>query len=86
MSEITLESGDFGTYRLVDESGNDILIHSDWDLPAVASHLGFSPCFCGETDGTVDCEHKTATQMISEAAEYLDSCIGDAFEDPGYFN
>ena len=58
---------------------------TDWDYPGVASTFGWAPCDCGFTDGTVDCEHKTASEMIYEAGEYLDEHIGDVVEDPGYF-
>lgn len=64
---------------------NTVLIQSDWEFPAVASAFGFIPCECGRTDGTVDCPHKTATQMISEAADWLDDHLGEVTEDPGYF-
>ena len=38
------------------------------------------------TDGTVDCEHRMASEMIAEACEYLDGQIGESFDDPGYFD
>ena len=88
MSTITLESGQFGwDYLLVnDETGEDVLIQTDWDYPGVASSFGFVPCDCGETDGTVDCSHKTASDMIQSAAAYLDENIGESVDDPGYFS
>ena len=87
---IRLEAGsDHGApccYVLVDEdTGEDILVQTDWDYPSVASAFGFVPCDCGETDGTVDCPHKTAGEMITAAAEWLDDHIGETVEDPGYF-
>ena len=85
MMSITLEAGDFGTYLLLADDGCDILIQTDWDYPGVASTFGWCPCDCGETDGTVDCPHRTASDMISEAGEYLDDHIGDTVDDPGYF-
>lgn len=48
------------------------LIQSDWDYPGVASALGFVPCECGATDGTIDCPHKTAAEMIGAAYDYLE--------------
>jgi hypothetical protein len=33
----------------------------------------------------VDCPHRTASEMISEAYEFLRDHIGDTVEDPGYF-
>jgi hypothetical protein len=81
---ITLQSGDYGTYLLVADDGEEILIQTDWDFPGVAIAFGWRPCHCG-TDGTVDCPHKTASTMIAEATEYLDDHVGVSVEDPGYF-
>jgi len=67
------------------DDARTVLVQTDWDYPGVAAALGFRPCECGATDGTVDCEHKTATQMISEAADFLDAHLGEQFEDTGYF-
>jgi hypothetical protein len=83
--KITLERGDFGTYLVVAEDGRDILIQNDFDYPGIASTFGWSPCECGATDGTVDCGHKTASQMIAEAQAFLDENIGQSVADPGYF-
>jgi hypothetical protein len=55
-------------------------IQTDWDYPGLASRLGFVPCGCGATDGTVDCDHKTATQMISEAFDFLAGNAGKTFD------
>jgi hypothetical protein len=43
------------------------------------------PCPCGETDGTIDCRHRTVRQMISEARDFLLAHYGDTVDDPGYF-
>lgn len=68
-----------------DES-RTVLVQSDWDFPSLAANLGFVPCSeCNSTDGTVDCEHRTAGEMIEAAALYLDTHLGELFEDPGYF-
>jgi hypothetical protein len=82
---ITLESGDYGTYVLGADDGREILIQTDWDFPGVASTFGWSPCECGRTDGTVDCPHRAASAMIAEAAQYLDDHVGESVDDPGYF-
>ena len=50
---------------------DSILIQSDWDYPGIASRMGLCPCECGATDGTVDCSHKTATDMISAAYDHI---------------
>lgn len=72
------------------DEGNTVLVQTDWDYPGIASNFGFVPCDCGATDGTVDCEHKTAGEMISAAAEFLDDLCNSAdnsryVDDPGYF-
>ena len=42
--KVTLESGQFGwDYLLVADDGQDLLIQTDWDYPAVASNLGWAP-------------------------------------------
>lgn len=68
------------------DSGEAIPIMLDFDFPALAELFGYRPCKCGHTDGTVDCEHKTATQMIGEAREILDKNIDKAVDDIGYFS
>jgi hypothetical protein len=74
-----------GEWNMRDET-RTVLVQSDWDYPGLASNLGFVPCpDCGFTDGTVDCAHKTASQMIAEAQEFLDAHLGEPFENPGYF-
>ena len=82
---ITLHRGDFGTFLLQADDGREILIQTDWDFPCVATAFGWNPCPCGHTDGTVDCEHRTAREMIAAAREFLDEHIGVTADDPGYF-
>jgi len=82
---ITLERGQFGDFEIVSTTGQSTLITLDWDYPGIASTFGWSPCDCGDTDGTVDCDHRTASEMIESATEYLDDHIGDSVTDPGYF-
>jgi hypothetical protein len=88
---VRLESAGHGGFKLVpmirgrDRDDRSILIQTDWDHPGVASNLGFVPCECGRTDGTVPCAHRTVASMISAASEFLDDHIGDTFDDPGYF-
>jgi hypothetical protein len=72
-------------FTLRAENGQEVFIQSDWDYPGTASNLGFVPCECGETDGTVDCAHHTATEMISAAYDFLCEHDGETFTDPGYF-
>jgi len=69
----------------IHDDDKTILIQTDWDYPSVASAMGWTPCDCGMTDGTIDCEHKTATEMITEAGEYIWEHRGELFEALGGF-
>ena len=63
-----------------------IPIQTDGDYPRIASTFGWIACECGETDGTVDCSHRTAGEMIGEAFEFLLDHEGETVRDPGYFS
>jgi hypothetical protein len=79
---VTLVS-DFGwDFRLVADDGEAVAVYDiDYDQPALAKDLGiWSPCPCGETDGTVDCPHKTGSEMICEAGDALFQHIGEEFD------
>lgn len=83
---VRLDDSDFGCYILQDlESDQSVLIQTDLDRPSVAANMGWMACPCGETDGTVRCEHRSVLEMINDATQFLDDHIGDTFEDPGYF-
>ena len=92
MAKIRLDEGPHGTFLLVEivngvPTGNDKLIQTDWAYPGVAGSFGYIPCTeCDETDGTIDCEHHTASEMIQAAQEWLDDNIGEVVDDPGYFS
>ena len=76
-------------YLLTAEDGCTEIVTLDWDFPGLASNLGFVPCCgSGSTDGTIDCPDcgKTASEMITAAAEWLDEHDGESFQDPGYFD
>ena len=73
-------------FKVIAEDGREAIFQSDWDFPSLASTFGYCPCECGRTDGTVDCKHKTATQMISEAYDFILDHDGEEVEDPGYFD
>jgi hypothetical protein len=74
-----------GNFNARDEE-NTLLVESDWDRPSLAANLGFVPCRdCGYTDGTVDCDHFTASEMIERATNFLDEHLDIPFDDPGYF-
>ena len=93
MSNIRLEKGDFNfcfvvrrVSRIVEEREQSVLIQTDWDYPGTASTFGWPVgCDCS-TDGTVDCQHKTASEHMASAYEYLSGSIGKVVEDPGYFD
>ena len=67
-------------FEVVGDNGTSDFIQLDWNYPFTASRFGFVPCECGATDGTVDCEHKTATQMISEAYDFLVDHVGETVD------
>ena len=83
--DIRLERADPGSFLLVADDGRDLLVQTDWDFPGLASTFGWPPCWCGFTDGTVDCAHRAAGEMIAEARSYLDEHLGFKVDDPGYF-
>lgn len=67
----------FGLY----EHGECVeFVQSDWDYAPLASRLGWVPCECGHTDGTVDCEHRTASEMLASAYDYLAEHDGEKFD------
>ena len=93
MSNIRLEQGEPSfcfiirrVSRIKEEREQSVLIQTDWDYPGTASTFGWSVgCDCS-TDGTVDCLHKTASEHMASAYEYLCDNIGKVVEDPGYFD
>jgi hypothetical protein len=42
VNQITLESGDFGTYLIKSDDGRDLLVQADWDFPATARTFGWN--------------------------------------------
>jgi hypothetical protein len=72
---------------LIVEKGGDpyadetLLIDSDWDFPGVACGMGWQPCLCGRTDGTVDCKgcNRTASDMIAEAYDFIEAHQDEEF-------
>lgn len=69
-----------------DDVADSIVIQSDWDYAGVASTMGWNPCDCGRTDGTVDCKKckRTVSDMLGEAYDWIRDREGELFEDPGY--
>jgi len=89
---ITLLEGSYGwSYVIQSDTGEEILIQSDWDYPATAMTFGWSPCTkcrrsCqGASDGTIDCPRRNAFEHIMEAQVWLDRHIGARVDDPGYW-
>ena len=92
---ITLKQGSFGTYLIVNEDGQDLLVQTDWDRPGIASHFGWDKfnvqassysCDHDYSDGTVDCKCGVKVgDFISSATEFLDDNIGAETDDPGWF-
>ena len=82
---ITLLDDQYGNFILQADDGREFFIQTDWDYPGLASTFGWRPCPCGRTDGTIDCEHRSASEMIAEAGKFLRHHVGDTAEDPGYF-
>ncbi|MFO0964633.1 MAG: hypothetical protein U0793_03470 [Gemmataceae bacterium] len=91
---VRLEAEPCGLFLLIPVHANGrrvrdldaIAVQSDWDYPGVASSFGYVPCDCGRTDGTVDCDHRSAGDMIADAGEFLREHDGETIDDPGYFD
>ena len=73
-------------YLVVAEDGRDMPVTLDYDFPSLASLFGYVACDCGCTDGSIDCEHKTASTMISEARSVIDNNLDIFVDAPGYFS
>ena len=88
MEQISYSVERYGGYQVYLVSNEEIneFIQSDWDRPGLATTFGWVACECGHTDGTVNCPHKTVTDMISSATDYLDDNEGKIVDDPGYFD
>jgi hypothetical protein len=54
-------------------------VQYDRDYASLAYRLGWQPCECGATDGTVSCPHKTVDSMLVEAFDYLSARDGQRF-------
>ena len=85
MMTITLKDGPYWTFLVQAASGRSLLVQQDWEFPAIASAFGWTPCSCGQTDGTIACEHRTVAEMIWDAYDFLNSRVGESIDDPGYF-
>jgi hypothetical protein len=66
-----------------DPHGEDaVLVQSDWDFPGVARNMGWTPCECNATDGTVPCHvcNRQVGDMIAEAYDFIRAREGERFE------
>lgn len=77
---LTLKDGPLFTFLVELDSGRTLLVQHDWEFPAIAELFGWQACPCGHTDGTIDCEHRTARAMLWDAYEFLDSHVGAVVE------
>lgn len=103
LMKITLDSNPSDApccVKIIADNGEDRLIQTDWDFPAIASTFGWSiselsapdkkhgnRCEHVQTDGTVKCPDcdTTPSEFIQAAREWLDDNDGAEAEDPGYF-
>jgi len=98
---ITLHRAPFGTYRIVAQDGQDLLVQTDYDFPSLATTFGWDitsvpgrrglrdvRCRHDSTDGTIGCADcgTTASEFIDAARSWLDDHDGAIAEDPGYFS
>lgn len=84
MAYVDFDCGD-SVFEIVSDNPKikeTILIQTDWDYPGIASAMGWKACDCGRTDGTVDCKscNRKASDMISEALDFIESHEGESFE------
>ncbi len=81
---VTLTRTPYG-YDVTDDNGYEEFVQSDWDYPSTAQRFGWQPCTeCRYTDGTIDCEHHTHTEMIQSAQQFLDDNDGITVEGSVY--
>lgn len=75
-------------YTVTDlDTGKSIYYQTDWDYPRLASDFGGDViCDCGATDGTIDCAHKTARDMITAADDWLFANDGLEVDGRGTFD
>lgn len=56
-----------------EKPGDTHLVQTDWEYAPVASRMGWEPCQCGGTDGTVACKEcgREVSPMLSEAYDWI---------------
>jgi len=81
-----VEISDFGNLVIVPDDGDPdddkttTFVQTDWDHTGIASAMGWEPCYCGETDGTIDCEHRKTSTMMAEAYDFIVDHEFESFE------
>lgn len=81
------DNGELADYR--NDESSSVLVQIDWDFPSLATSFGWTGLYDHPfTDGTFNCPEtgKTASEFISEAAEWLHENDGIRCEDVGYFS
>ena len=83
--KVRLEADDYGHFDLIRVDTGESLYYTqtDWEYPGLAMEFGWQPCVCGMTDGTVSCGHRTASEMISDAQDYLTEKDGEEIDVDG---
>lgn len=68
-------------FTIEDGQGREVFVQTDWDYGPIASAIGWTPCECGSTDGTVDCKrcNRMVGDMLAEAYDYLRDHEGEEF-------
>ena len=66
----------FGVY-LMGHAGDDLRVNRIGRKGEHVKRPALVPVLVGETDGTVDCDHKTAGEMIADARDFLTAHAGD---------
>lgn len=84
--KLTLQGpDDEGCFFLADDQGRDWRLVARYKDHAFGAALfGWEACEECETDGTADCPHRTAKEMLAEAREVLLDHIGDDIEAPAH--
>ena len=80
MAYIDFASGVPGAFLIINGDRN-VLIQSDQDFAQVARSMGWVPCLCGQSDGTVACDpcKRDIVTMAIEADQWISAREGMEF-------
>ena len=69
----------YRVFIATDGKTHEYTTEADYDLPRLAELLGASHviCPCKATDGSIDCEHRTAAEMIAAAGRWIWDTAGE---------